>query len=150
MVSLSSLQNSSRGRKNVRRVGRGISSGAGRTCGRGQKGQGARSGYKRRYGYEGGQFRLYMKLPERGFSNVRFQRRLDEINLNLIDEIFNEGDLVSLETLRAHGYIKGGSYGVKILGSGELTKKVRIEAQAFSDGAKQKLQHAGIEYSVID
>lgn len=150
MVSLSSLKNTSRRNKSVRRVGRGISSGAGRTCGRGQKGQGARSGYKRRHGYEGGQFRLYMKLPIRGFSNARFQRRLDAINLGLIDQLFNDGDLVSLETLMNHGYIKGGSYGLKILGGGELTKKVKIEANIYSDGAKQKLQHAGIDFVVVE
>ncbi|MEM1282318.1 MAG: 50S ribosomal protein L15 [Chlamydiota bacterium] len=149
MTSLSNLKNTSRNKKNVRRVGRGISSGAGKTCGRGQKGQGARSGYKRRYGYEGGQFPLYMKLPIRGFSNVRFQKRLDSINLDLINEMYNDGDIVSLETLRQHGYIKGQSHGIKILGNGELTKKVTIEAKAFSDGAKKKLQQANIEYTVV-
>lgn len=149
MVSLSNLKNTSRGCKKVRRVGRGISSGAGKTCGRGQKGQGARSGYKRRYGYEGGQFPLYMKLPIRGFSNARFQKRLDAINLDLINEMYNDGDVVNLDTLREHGYIKGNSHGIKILGNGELTKKVKIEAKAFSDGAKQKLQQANVEYTVV-
>ena len=145
MISLSTLQNSSRDKKNVRRVGRGTSSGAGRTCGRGQKGQGARSGYKRRYGYEGGQFRLYMKLPIRGFSNANFRRAFDVINLDLISELYNDGEVVSLDTLRERGYIKGTSYGIKILGSGELTKKVTIEAQAISDGARKKLQQANVE-----
>lgn len=149
MVSLSNLKDTSRQRRNVRRVGRGISSGAGKTCGRGQKGQGARSGYKRRYGYEGGQFPLYMKLPVRGFSRARFQKKLDAVNLDLINEMYNDGEVVNLETLRQHGYIKGQSHGVKILGSGELTKKVTIEAKAFSDGAKKKLQQANIEYTVV-
>lgn len=149
MVSLSSLKDTSRQKKNVRRVGRGISSGAGRTCGRGQKGQGARSGYKRRHGYEGGQFRLYMKLPIRGFSRARFEKRLDAINLELINEMYNDGEVVNLETLRQHGYIKGTSHGLKVLGNGELTKKVTIEAKAFSDGAKKKLQQANIEYTVV-
>lgn len=149
MVSLSNLKNTSRRKANVRRVGRGISSGAGKTCGRGQKGQGARSGYKRRYGYEGGQFPLYMKLPIRGFSNARFQKRLDAINLDLINEMYNDGEVVNLETLRQHGYIKGQSHGLKVLGNGELTKKVTIEAKAFSDGAKKKLQQANIEYTVV-
>ncbi len=149
MVSLSNLKNTSRRKTNVRRVGRGISSGAGKTCGRGQKGQGARSGYKRRYGYEGGQFPLYMKLPTRGFSNARFRKRLDSINLELISEMYEDGEVVNLETLRQHGYIKGQSHGVKILGNGELTKKVTIEALDFSDGAKNKLQQANIEYTVV-
>lgn len=149
MISLSNLKNSSRPSKKSRRVGRGISSGAGKTCGRGQKGQGARSGYKRRYGYEGGQFPLYMKLPIRGFSNVRFQKKLDTINLNQIEHLFNDGDTVNLQTLSEHGYINGKSHGLKILGNGDLTKKVKIEAKAFSDGAKKKLQQANIEYTVV-
>ncbi|MEC7839669.1 MAG: 50S ribosomal protein L15 [Chlamydiota bacterium] len=149
MFTLSNLKDSSRPSKNTRRVGRGISSGAGKTCGRGQKGQGARSGYKRRYGFEGGQFPLYMKLPIRGFSNVRFSKRLDSINLGLIDKMFDDGEVVNMESLRQHGFIKGKSHGIKILGDGELTKKVKIEANAFSDTAKQKLQKANVEYAVV-
>lgn len=149
MITLSSLKNSKRTEKSRKRVGRGISSGFGKTCGRGQKGAGSRSGYRRRYGYEGGQFRLYMKLPIRGFSNARFSKRLDSINLELIDKMFNDGDTVSVETLREQGYIKGKSHGLKILGNGELTKKVKIEAHALTDGAKQKLQEANVEYTIV-
>lgn len=149
MQTLSNLKNTQRPKKSTRRVGRGLSSGAGKTCGRGTKGQGARSGYKRRYGYEGGQFRLYMKLPIRGFSNERFRQRLDSINLKLIETMFEDGDVVNIDTLRERGYLRGQSYGIKILGEGELTKKVKIEASAFSDGAKQKLQQANIEYVIV-
>jgi len=148
MISLSNLSNSSRESKSVRRVGRGTSSGAGRTCGRGQKGAGARSGYKRRHGYEGGQFRLYMKLPIRGFSNARFRKSFDTINLDLINTLYEDGEVVSLETLSERGYVKGTSYGIKILGGGELTKKVSIKAEAISDGAKKKLQQANIDYTI--
>lgn len=147
---LSNLKNTHRPKKTGRRVGRGIGSGAGRTCGRGQKGQGARAGSGRRYGYEGGQFRLYMKMPIRGFSNERFRRRLDTVNLNLIDKLFNDGDLVNIETLKERGFIKGKSYGLKVLGYGELKKKVKIEACCVSDAAKQKLQQANIEFSIVE
>ena len=86
-----------------------------------------------------------MKLPIRGFSNANFRRAFDVINLDLISELYNDGEVVSLDTLRERGYIKGTSYGIKILGSGELTKKVTIEAQAISDGARKKLQQANVE-----
>lgn len=150
MMKLSELQNELRDFKPHRRVGRGISSGRGKTCGRGTKGAGARSGYKRRYGYEGGQFRLYMKLPIRGFSNERFRKRYDAINLDLIDKLFEDGEVVNLQTLRDLSYIKGVSYGLKILGKGELKKKVRIEAASFSDSAKQKLQQENIEFIIVE
>lgn len=146
---LSNLKNTHRARRACRRVGRGIGSGAGRTCGRGQKGQGSRAGSGRRYGYEGGQFRLYMKMPIRGFSNERFRKKLDTINLNLIEKMFEEGDVVSLAALKERGFIKGKSYGLKILGYGDLKKKVKIEAVCVSDAAKQKLQQANIEFTIV-
>lgn len=149
MIKLSELQNTSKDLKKSKRVGRGISSGRGKTCGRGTKGAGARSGYKRRYGYEGGQFRLYMKLPIRGFSNERFRKRYDSINLDLIDKLFNDGDVVSLESLRERGFIKGVSYGLKVLGNGILTKKISIQAASYSDSAKQKLQEANVEFAIV-
>lgn len=148
MHKLHNLKNSSKVSKTRRRVGRGIGSGVGKTCGRGEKGAGSRSGYKRRLGYEGGQFRTFMKLPIRGFSNVRFQKRLDSINLGQIEKLYNEGETVNIETLREHGYINGKSYGLKILGDGELKKKVTIEADKISASAKEKLQKANISFSL--
>lgn len=137
------MTNSKRGRSAIKRVGRGPGSGKGKTCGRGYKGAGSRSGYKRRWGYEGGQMRLHMKLPNRGFSNVRFQQKLDAVNLAQIEKIFNDGDTVSLETLKQHGIISGKSYGIKILGNGDITKKdLKVEAQAFSASAREKLEKA--------
>lgn len=150
MITLSTLTNTHRPSHNTRRIGRGISSGAGKTCGRGTKGQGSRSGYKKRHGREGGQFRMYMKMPIRGFSNERFRTRLNCINLQMIDKLFEDGDLVNVETLILRGCIKGVSYGVKILGNGPITKKVKIEAHAISDGAKHKLQQANIDFSIIE
>ena len=148
MQTLSNLKDTHRQPAKFKRVGRGPGSGLGKTCGRGQKGQGARSGYKRRHGNEGGQVRLYMKLPTRGFTNGRFRKRLDAINLDTIDRLCSDGETVNIESLRKHGYISGKCHGLKILGNGEITKKVTIEADAISAGAKEKLDAAKISYSL--
>jgi len=149
MISLNTLQNTSRPRKNVKRVGRGPGSGLGKTCGRGEKGAGSRSGYKRRYGYEGGQFRFYMKVPIKGFNNKRFRKAYDTINLQMINDHFEDGEMVSLETLYERGFLTGSTYGIKILGKGELSKKVTIEADAISDGAREKLEKANISFTIL-
>lgn len=144
MTSLNNLKNTTRVNKKLMRVGRGPGSGKGKTCGRGEKGMGARAGAKQRLGYEGGQFRTFMKLPIRGFSNVRFQKKLDAINLGQIEKLYNAGETVSIETMQKRGLISGKSNGLKILGNGEITKKVVIEADAISDSAREKLQKAGV------
>ena len=148
MSSLNGLKNVSRKSKRRSRVGRGPGSGVGKTCGRGHKGSGARSGYKRRYGNEGGQLPLYMKLPTRGFSRARFQQKLDSINLYQLDVLYEDGEVVNADTLYAHGYLNGKTYGFKVLSEGELTKKVTIEAAAISAKAREKLEKAGITFSV--
>lgn len=150
MFSLSNLKNTARPRIAKKRVGRGLGSGLGKTSGRGEKGAGARSGYKRRYGYEGGQFRTFMKMPQRGFSNARFRRAYDSINLEQIDRMFHDGETVNLETLCMRGWLSGESWGLKILGNGNLTKKVSIEAHAYSDSARQKLEQAKIEFKLAE
>jgi large subunit ribosomal protein L15 len=146
MLTLGNLKNSSRPAKKVKRVGRGLGSGLGKTCGRGEKGAGSRSGYKRRYTYEGGQFRMFMKMPIRGFSNERFRISYKAINLGQIEELFEEGETVNQETLNERGFLKGRNLLVKILGNGELKKKVSIEADAISESAKEKLQAANIPF----
>lgn len=146
MFTLQSLENTSRPRKNTKRVGRGLGSGLGKTCGRGEKGAGARSGYKRRHTYEGGQFRMFMKMPIRGFSNARFRKEYKPINLEQIDLMFEDGDLVNFQTLAERGFIKGRKVLIKILGEGELTKKVEIVADAFSKSAEEKLNKAKIHF----
>lgn len=148
MISLDNLKNTTRPSKARKRVGRGLGSKSGKTCGRGEKGAGSRSGYKRRLGKEGGNMPLYMKLPIRGFSNVRFRRELDVVNLEQLNEIYNEGETVSIETLKERGFISGPTYGVKLLGTGELTKKLKIRVQAISDGAREKLTRAKIAFEV--
>jgi len=149
MTALNSLKDTHKQGKRYMRVGRGPGSGKGKTCGRGIKGMGARSGCKRRYTYEGGQFRLFMKLPTRGFNNARFRKELDAINLDQLEKMFNDGDTVNVETLIGKGFITAKTNGIKILGNGEFTKKVTIEAHAFSASAKKKLQEAGISFNVI-
>lgn len=148
MVSLHELENTSRPAKACKRVGRGQGSKLGKTCGRGQKGAGARSGYKRRYGKEGGAMPLFMKLPIRGFSNARFRRAYDVVNLGQIDVLFEDGEVVDIHALRERGFLSGPSHGVKVLGNGELTKKVTIKAQAFSSKAEEKLNQAKISFEI--
>jgi len=148
MFKLNNLKDTTKKKKNRRRVGRGTGSGAGKTCGRGEKGAGSRSGYKRRLGYEGGQFRLFMKLPIRGFSNARFRKPLDSINLDQIEKLYSDGETVNEQTLRDHGFISGPTNGIKVLGNGELTKKVTIEVDAISTGARDKLQKAKIPFKI--
>lgn len=149
MISLSTLQNSTRPKKRSKRVGRGPGSGLGKTCGRGEKGAGARSGYKRRFGYEGGQFRTFMKIPQRGFNQTRFRRPYDIVNLDQIQAMFADGEIVNLMTLAERGFISGGSYGLKVLGNGELKRKVSIEAHAFSKSAREKLNLSGISFTEL-
>ncbi|BBI17288.1 50S ribosomal protein L15 [Neochlamydia sp. S13] len=149
MTSLDKLQDVSRERKKRRRVGRGIGSGLGKTCGRGEKGAGSRSGYKRRLGYEGGQFRLFMKLPIRGFSNARFSNKYETINLGQINEMYSDGETVNAQTLAEKGFVRGKIRGIKILGDGELNKKVKIEVKAVSSAAQEKLQKAKIAIEIV-
>lgn len=148
MITLGSLKNTSRPKKNVKRVGRGLGSGLGKTCGRGEKGAGSRSGYKRRYTYEGGQFRMFMKMPIRGFNNYEFRTEYVAVNLGEIEAAFNEGDVVNAKTLKEKGFFKGRNLLIKVLGNGTLKKKVKIEADAFSETAKEKLQQAKIDFRI--
>lgn len=151
MTALDTLKNISRQHKGRMRVGRGPGSGKGKTCGRGEKGAGSRSGYKHRWGYEGGQFRMFMKLPIRGFSNARFRKdEMDTINLNQIEHMFEEGEVVNIQSLAERGFLRGKTSGIKILGKGELKKKVTIEANAISSGAREKLQQAKISFSTVE
>lgn len=148
MINLHNLKNSSRPAKNRKRVGRGLGSKLGKTCGRGQKGSGARAGYKRRWGKEGGNIPLFMKMPIRGFSNAPFKREFDAVNLEQLQAVFQEGEQVNRKTLLERGLIYGYSYGVKLLGNGELKKHLHIDVQAISKGAREKLAHAKIDFQI--
>ena len=148
-MQLHSLENTSRPYKRRKLLGRGIGSGRGKTCCRGHKGAGSRSGWKSRARYEGGQNPLYKRVPTRGFTNTPFQKKCDVVNLGQIDFLFSDGDVVNLDSLRGVGFLSGPSNGLKVLAEGELTKKVTIQACAFSKQAEEKLQKLGLTYSII-
>lgn len=137
--------------KKRKTIGRGSGSGTGKTCGRGHKGAGSRSGYRKRYGKEGGQVPLFKKTPHRGFTRGRFIKDVFSINLGAIDAYFQDGDMVSLETLQAMQIAPRRSMGgLKVLGNGILDKKVTIEASYISQGAKQQLEEKKISYTIIE
>lgn len=141
MITLSSLKNTTRPRKKIQRVGRGIGSGRGKTCCRGVKGDKARSGYKRRYGQEGGQMPLYKKLPIRGFSNTRFRTDVRGINFALIERLYKNGETVNKETLIEKGILnRRSAKAFKILGGGKLQKKVKFDVALLSEAARKELQ----------
>ena len=151
MHTLSQLKNTSRPKKKVQRIGRGIGSKRGATSGRGGKGDSARQGYRKRFGYEGGQVPLYRKLPIRGFTRGKFVKLGKAISLATLEEHFQDGETVNVETLRILGLIpRRIPGGIKILANGELTKKLKIEAHAFSEAAEQKLKEKGIQDSVVE
>lgn len=144
MITLSTLQNTDRPKKKIQRVGRGVGSKRGKTSGRGHKGDKARSGYKTRLGKEGGQLPLFRKMPTRGFHHGRFRREAVGVNLGMIEETFKAGEVVNYESLRARGLVpRNIPGGIKILGQGELKKKVTIEAHRFSKTAREKLEKSG-------
>ena len=122
------------------RRGRGHGSGNGKTAGKGHKGQKARSGAPRP-GFEGGQMPLYRRIPKRGFTNIN-AKRIVGINLSALER-FEDGAEVTVETLLAAGVIKNPRDGVKILGNGEITKKLNVKANAFSAAAKEKIEALG-------
>ena len=130
------------GSKTVRkRVGRGIGSGLGKTAGKGHKGQKARSGGKIRRGFEGGQTPLYRRIPKRGFNNI-FTIEYATVNVSDL-EVFDNGTVVTIETLLNEGIIKKELSGLKVLGNGNLTKQLTVEAKKFSSSAKEKIEAAG-------
>ena len=124
------------------RKGRGPGSGNGKTAGKGHKGQNARSGGGVRPGFEGGQLPLYRKLPKRGFNN-KFATVYVTINVDTLEHKFQDGETVNLETLLAKKIIRKACDGLKVLGDGELTKKLTVQAAVFSAAAKEKITAAG-------
>ena len=124
------------------RVGRGPGSGNGKTAGKGHKGQNARSGGGVRPGFEGGQLPLYRKLPTRGFNN-KFATVYATINVGTLEHKFQDGETVNLETLLAKKILRKPYDGLKVLGDGELTKKLTVQATVFSAAAKEKITAVG-------
>lgn len=134
-------------RKSRKRVGRGPGSGLGGTSGRGHKGQNARAGGGVRPGFEGGQMPLQRRVPKRGFVNI-FATRYEAINVDQLDR-FEDGAVVDEAAIVAAGLVKNTRDGIKILGRGELTKKLTVKVAAFSEGAKSKIEAAGGKAEVV-
>ena len=134
--------------KTRKRVGRGPGSGTGKTSGKGHKGQNARSGGGVRPGFEGGQLPLFRRLPKRGFSNAQFKTEYAVINLSDLNK-FEDGAVVTPELLKEMGVLKKQLAGVKVLGNGELTKKLTVKASKFSASAVEKIEAIGGKAEVI-
>jgi large subunit ribosomal protein L15 len=132
----------------TKRLGCGESSGHGKTSCRGGKGQTARSGSSIRHGFEGGQTPIYRRLPKRGFNNNRFKTKVVVVNLSDLNH-FDDGAKVSLDALRGKGLINGRFDAVKILGDGDLQKKLSVEAHLFSASAKSKIEAKGGKIQVL-
>ena len=129
------------------RKGRGNGSGNGKTAGRGQKGQWARSGGGVRVGFEGGQMPLTRRIPKRGFHNI-FAKPLEAVNVSALEK-FEDGAVVDAQALLEKGILSKCQYGVKILGNGAISKKLTVQASAFSASAKEKIEAAGGKVEVV-
>ena len=141
-LSLNNLKPAEGSTHKKKRVGRGPGSGLGKTAGRGNKGQKSRSGYSSRPGFEGGQMPLQRRLPKRGFTNI-FKKQWLEISLAKLEENFNAGDEITPEILHSRGLIKKAKHDLVILGTGEISKALKISAHRFTKTAKDKIEKAG-------
>ena len=131
----------------ARRLGRGTGSGLGKTSGKGHKGAKARSGGGKRPGFEGGQMPLTRQLPKRGFTNI-YAKVYETVNVGSL-EIFEDGTVVTIELLKEAGLVKQVQDGVKVLGGGELTKKLTVQVTKFTQSAKEKIEAVGGKAEVI-
>ena len=136
--------------KGRKRVGRGPGSGHGKTSGRGHKGARSRSGFKRRAYFEGGQMTWARRMPKRGFTNANFRTEYHVVNLKTIEGRFSDGDAVTLETLAKAGVIRDTKKPLKILGQGDLTKKLDVTANKLSKSAEAKITAAGGSVTVVE
>ena len=134
--------------KQRKRIGRGTGSGTGKTCGRGHKGSGSRAGSGGMLTYEGGQMPLFRRLPKRGFSNFNFAKRYEIVNVSQLDK-FDDGSVVSAVELFGAGLVGSSRSKVKVLGDGELTKKLMVSAHKFSKTAEDKIQSCGGTTKVV-
>ncbi len=147
-MKLNELKYNEGSKKDIKRLGRGSSSGTGKTSGRGENGQNSRSGGGVRIGFEGGQLPLYRRLPKRGFSNAMFKKTYAVINVSDLNR-FEDGAEVTPELLFEMGIIKKQLSGIKVLGNGTLAKKLTVRAHKFSNEAKQKIEAQGGKAEVI-
>ncbi len=131
-----------------KRVGRGPGSGLGKTAGRGEKGQKSRSGYSSKIGFEGGQMPLHRRLPKRGFTNI-FKKEWIEVSLRALDQHFKADEEITPELLHQRGIIKKARRDVVVLGTGDISKALRISAHRFTKSAREKIEKAGGAATVI-
>ncbi|TVR33710.1 MAG: 50S ribosomal protein L15 [Spirochaetaceae bacterium] len=129
--------------KNKKRIGRGPGSGNGKTSGRGHKGQNSRSGGGVRLGFEGGQMPLYRRIARRGFSNYPFKVTYDVVNVADLERVFGDGDVITPDVLKAKRLVRSKSLSIKVLGGGELTKKLTVQGLELSKAAQEKVEKAG-------
>ncbi len=129
--------------KKRKRVGRGKGTGRGKTCGRGHKGCGSRPGSSTRPTHEGGQMPLFRRLPKRGFNNYNFATRYEIVNVSQLEKLFDEDAAINIEQMAGVGLVNSTASRVKILGDGELTKKLNVTAHKFSKTAEQKISGCG-------
>ncbi len=149
-MDLSTVHNGVQKRKPKKRVGRGIGSGHGKTSSRGAKGQWASAGAKKPAApFEGGQMQLFRRIPKRGFSHATWDRTYHVVNVGDLDAAFNDGDQVNQETLKNVGLAKGPADGVRILGTGEVTKRLDVRAHHFSKSAEEKIKAKGGTAEII-
>ena len=135
--------------KRAKRVGRGVGSGLGKTSGRGQKGQNSRSGGGVRIGFEGGQMPLIRRLPRRGFNNYEFKKQYSIVNVCDLDKL-EDGTVVDINLLKEKGIVrKIEKFGLKVLGNGELSKKLTVKAAVFTKTAQEKIEKAGGKIEVL-
>ena len=134
-------------KRSRKRIGRGPGSGTGKTAGKGHKGQKSRSGYSRRYGFEGGQMPLVRRIPKRGFYNI-FRVEFQVVNLKDLERVFADGDTVTVENLVEKGLVRGKRL-VKVLGDGELSKKLSVQGHKFSASARAGIEKAGGSCEVV-
>ncbi|MDA0832412.1 MAG: 50S ribosomal protein L15 [Planctomycetota bacterium] len=127
----------------TKRLGRGTGSGQGKTAGRGHKGAKSRSGYAARQGFEGGQMPIFRRVAKRGFNNKQFATLVKVVNVSTLEAIFENGASIDPATLEQHGLIRGKYEELKILGNGDLTKKLNVKAHQFSKSAEEKITQAG-------
>ena len=149
-MKLHELQPAAGSVKDVKRIGRGHGSGQGKTAGKGHKGQKARSGGSIRPGFEGGQMPLQRRIPKRGFNNRVFAKEFATVNVSELEKRFESGAVVDADALIESGAIKKVLDGVKILGNGELSKKLTVKAVKFTAAAKEKIEKAGGSAEVIE
>jgi large subunit ribosomal protein L15 len=145
-MNLSGLRPPAGQKKSRKRIGRGMGSGRGKTSARGHKGQHAGTGFSQKRGFEGGQMPLHRRLPKRGFTNI-FKKQFAIVNLGRLEKL--EGDSFNVDRLIELGVIKKLGDGLKVLGTGQLTRKITVEAHQFSKSALEKIQKAGGTAQVI-